>query len=113
MFNSSRPRDKFNYRSAIQRTIFELERRNRSEDRGNSFDNDLEQIRRQLRIRFVAENPESSDANIDVKVNLVMNTGQTKSNETLQPPRGIPKEVQAQRRQERRKRVKANRHSRR
>jgi hypothetical protein len=113
MFNSHKPRAKFNYRRAIQYTIYEYDRRNRSEDRGDSFDRELEQIKRQLRARFVAENPEMPDADIDTKVTIALNAGRTRCKETLMPARGVPKEIQDQRRAERRKKVKANKHSRR
>ena len=96
----------FTYEHAVKRAVRGYEARNRAEDRPSSFEEETKRIARQRRTRLVAENPTMPDAEIDAMLERIMSGGRARSTEELRPSRGIPKEVLAERRAERRREVK-------
>jgi hypothetical protein len=103
----------FTRADATRKTLRDYAASDRVEKRIDTTETEMAKVARHLRARLVAESPTSPDTEIDAKVARIMSAGQRQTTEQPLAPRGIPKDVLAARRAERRKEVRKRRQFRR
>jgi hypothetical protein len=95
----------FTLQDAKREVLRQYAARDRAEQHTSSIENEVTDVARTIRTRLVAKYPSASDVEIDAKLERIMSAGRVQTTEQVPEPRGVPKNVQAARRAERRKQV--------
>jgi hypothetical protein len=95
----------FTRADATRKVLREYNARSKTEQHIGPIESEMVNLAKTIRTRLVAKYPSASDAEIDAKLERLMNAGRPPTTETPPAPRGIPKDIIAARQAERRKQV--------
>ena len=107
-YKKSKPRYQ-THAARIRKPLFEMAAANKREWNEVTAESCEKGVRARLQTQF----PDSSPEDIETRVGRIMATGSKPTNTVAPQPEGIPKEVLAARKAERKRRVDANHHIRR
>ena len=97
----------FTYANAVEQTLRVYAALDRREQYIGSVQSEMEKVAKHTRAHLVAANASASDAEINAVLERTMVAGGVRTTETKPQPRGIPQDVQAARRAERRREVRS------